>query len=276
MFGGGGGRARMFPFDWPERRGPLSNKECLRHHVTGLGGARENLKWLTSCCPVSGWGLRRWGRSRSPRAGRPRGSRRPWRKVSDLWPEEPTAAAGRGRGPFRTGDPGELGRATNPTLRVSVGFRALCARVCVSASRVRLRAGRDRAPPERRLELGHRAPRAGDAPARGGLKTHPGRLRPLPPGGPPVRCFCLQLAQASAPTSPAVLSWGAPRREETFRCAAAGGPQGWVGAKSPREAVLSEGLSGTVRGGVGRSVVRVLKYAACTILTLGDCSGRWC
>lgn len=122
---------------------PLSNQKCRRHHAPGLGGARGNLKWLTGCWRILGWGPRRWGRNRSARAGRPRRSRRPWRKVS----ARPPARAASGRpcprpslGAFGPGGgggcappglrgPRGLGRASHPALRVRVGSRG-CVRAC--------------------------------------------------------------------------------------------------------------------------------------------------
>lgn len=78
-----------------QRRDPPSNQRRLRRHVTRLGGARGNLKWLTGCWRLAGWGRRRW--IRSPLARRPRSSRRLSRNVSARCggPRSSLLAAGR-------------------------------------------------------------------------------------------------------------------------------------------------------------------------------------
>lgn len=97
----GGARAEVGPrkrSPRAQRRGPPSNQRRLRRHVTGVAGGRGNLKWLTGCWRLAGWGRRRWGRS--PLAGRPRSSRRLSRNVSARrgGPRSSLLAAGRVRG----------------------------------------------------------------------------------------------------------------------------------------------------------------------------------
>lgn len=101
-------RPRKLSCHWPERRGRQPIRSASVSTLLGWG-ARGNLKWLTGCWRLASWGPRRWGRSRSARAGPPK------RKVS-------ARRAGPGsrlrRGAWGLPDAGVAAAARVPDVRV--------------------------------------------------------------------------------------------------------------------------------------------------------------